>query len=131
MRALAGVALALPVAAIYPLVLWQQIDDPWAFVHAEDRWHRHFSHAGPLGGIWDALTRWTPSGAGVNHAIAVNAEALAFLVLFVVLTVIVWRRFGAAYGLFGSASATAAASATSAFRLIAIAPRAKWSSQGK
>jgi hypothetical protein len=103
-RALAGVALAVPVAAIYPLVLWQQIDDPWAFVHAEDRWHRHFSHAGPLGGIWDALTHWTPSGAGVNHAIAENAEALAFLVLFVVLTVIVWRRFGAAYGLFAAVS---------------------------
>ena len=31
LRALGGVALALPVAAIYPLVLWQQVGDPWAF----------------------------------------------------------------------------------------------------
>jgi Mannosyltransferase (PIG-V) len=103
-RALAGVALALPVAAIYPLVLWQQIGDPWAFVHAEDRWHRHFSAAGPFGGIWDALRHWTPSGAGVNHAIAVNAEAIVFLVLFLALAVVVWRRFGAAYGLFAAIS---------------------------
>jgi Gpi18-like mannosyltransferase len=55
LRALGGIALALPVAAVYPLVLWQQVDDPWAFTDAQDRWHRHFSAAGPLGGIWDGL----------------------------------------------------------------------------
>jgi Mannosyltransferase (PIG-V) len=103
-RALAGIALALPIAAIYPFVLWRQVGDPWAFSHAQDRWHRHFSHAGPLGGVWDALTHWTPTSAGVNHAIAVNAEALVFLVLFIPLTVIAWRRFGAPYGLFAATS---------------------------
>jgi Mannosyltransferase (PIG-V) len=103
-RAFAGLALAAPVAAVYPLVLWRQVGDPWAFAHAQDRWHRHLSPAGPLGGIWDALTNWIPSGAGRQHAIAVNAEALAFLVLFVGLAVIVWRRFGAAYGLFAAVS---------------------------
>jgi hypothetical protein len=35
---------------------------------------------------------------------AVNLEALAFLVLFVALTVIAWRRFGAPYGLFAALS---------------------------
>jgi Mannosyltransferase (PIG-V) len=101
MRALAGIALALPVAAIYPLVLWQQTGHPWAFRHAEEtQWHRHLSDLGPLGGIWDALRHWTPSGAGVQHAIAVNAESLVFLALFIPLTVLAWRRFGAAYGLF-------------------------------
>jgi hypothetical protein len=104
LRALGGVTLAVPVAAIYPLVLWRQIGDPWAFVHAEDRWHRHFSAAGPLGGIWDAFRHWTPSGAGVDHAVAENAEALVFLALFVALTVVVWRRFGAPYGLFAAIS---------------------------
>jgi hypothetical protein len=100
-RALGGVALALPIAAIYPLVLWQQIGHPWAFRHAEEtQWHRHLSEFGPLGGIWDALRHWTPSGAGVNHAIAVNAEALVLLALFIPLTVLAWRRFGAPYGLF-------------------------------
>ena len=33
-----------------------------------------------------------------------NAEDLVFLVLFVVLTVAVWRRFGAAFGLFAAVS---------------------------
>ena len=103
-RALACLALAAPVAAVYPLLLWRQVGDPWAFAHAQDRWHRHVSHAGPLGGIWSALVHWTPSGAGVNHAIAVNAEDLAFLVLFIALTIVVWRRFGAVYGLFAAAS---------------------------
>jgi hypothetical protein len=100
LRSLGGVALALPVAAVYPLVLWQQIGDAWAFVHAQERWHRHLSAAGPLGGIWDALTHWVPPGADRQHAIAENAEALAFLVILVALTVLAWRRFGAPYGLF-------------------------------
>ncbi len=46
---------ALPIAALYPLVLWRRVDDPWAFAHAEGTWHRHLSPVGPLGGIWDAL----------------------------------------------------------------------------
>jgi hypothetical protein len=100
-RAFAGLALAIPVAAIYPLLLWQQVGDPWAFAHAQDRWHRHFS---PLGGIWQAFIHWTPSGAGVHHAVAVNAEDLVFLAVFIALAVVTWRRFGAAYGLFTVAS---------------------------
>ena len=103
-RALAGIALAVPVAAIYPLVLWQQVGDPWAFWNAQDEWHRHLSRAGPLGGIWSALVHWTPSHAGPQHAIAVNVEGLVALVLFAALTVVVWRRFGTAYGLFAALS---------------------------
>ena len=103
-RAFAGLALSVPVAALYPLVLWRQVGDPWAFAHAQDQWHRHVSAAGPFGGLWDAVVHWTPSGAGIHHAIAVNAEDLAFLVLFVPLAVVAWRRFGAAYGLFAAAS---------------------------
>jgi hypothetical protein len=104
LRAFAGLALSLPIAGVYPLILWRQVGDPWAFAHAQDRWHRHLSHAGPLGGIWNALVHWTPSGAGVHHAVAVNAEDLAFLLLFIPLTVIAWRRFGAPYGLFAAIS---------------------------
>jgi mannosyltransferase PIG-V len=103
-RAFAGLALCVPVAALYPLVLWRQVGDPWAFAHAQDQWHRHVSAAGPFGGLWDALVHWTPSGAGIHHAIAVNAEDLVFLVLFVSLAVAAWRRFGAAYGLFAAVS---------------------------
>jgi hypothetical protein len=38
------------------------------------------------------------------HAAAENVQALAFLVLFIVLAVVAWRRFGAAYGLFAAVS---------------------------
>jgi Mannosyltransferase (PIG-V) len=103
-RASGGLLLALPVAALYPLLLWRELGDPWAFAHAQDRWHRHLSPAGPFGGIWDALTRWVPSGTLERHAIAVNVEDLAFLVVFIALTVVAWRRFGAAYGVFCVAS---------------------------
>lgn len=117
LRALAGVALAAPVAAVYPLVLWQQLDDPWAFANAQDRWHRHLSWAGPFGGIWDGLVAgWRGleqfvvghgthvSGANPMHAAAENVQALAFLFLFLALTVVAWRRFGAPYGLFAAVS---------------------------
>jgi dolichyl-phosphate-mannose-protein mannosyltransferase len=117
LRAFAGVALAVPVAAIYPLVLWQQLDDPWAFTDAQDRWHRHTSHAGPLGGIWDGLVAgWrgleqfvvghgtNVPGANPMHAAAENVQALAFLALFLALTVVAWRRLGAPYGLFAAFS---------------------------
>jgi hypothetical protein len=103
-RAFGGLALALPVATAYPLLLWQQVGDPWAFWNAQDQWHRHLSRAGPLGGIWQALIHWTPTHAEFQHAIAVNAEGLVALVLFSVLTVVAWRRFGTPYGLFAALS---------------------------
>lgn len=103
-RSLAELALALPVVAVYPLVLWQQVDDPWAFWNAQDEWHRHLSRAGPFGGIWAALVHWTPSHAEFQHAIAVNAEGLVALTIFIPLTVVAWRRFGAPYGLFAAVS---------------------------
>ena len=116
-RALAGIALAVPVAAVYPLVLWQQVGDPWAFSDAQDRWHRHLSRAGPFGGVWDGLVAgWRGleqfvvghgthvAGADPMHAAAENVQALAFLFLFLALTVVAWRRFGAAYGLFATVS---------------------------
>jgi hypothetical protein len=103
-RALSGLALAVPVAAAYPLLLWQQLGDPWAFWNAQDRWHRHFSHAGPFGGIWAALVHWTPAHSDFQHAIAVNAEGLVALVVFTALTIVAWRRFGAPYGLFATLS---------------------------
>ena len=48
---------------------------------------------------------WTPvRDTDPMRAAAVNLECFAFLVLFVVLTVIAWRRFGAPYGLFCAVS---------------------------
>ena len=115
--AIAKLAISLPVAAIYPLVLWQQVGDPFAFSDAQDRWHRHLSWAGPFGGLWHGLTStWhgleqfvvghgtDVPGTNPMHAAAENVQAFVLLVLFVVLTVVAWRRLGAAYGVFAAVS---------------------------
>jgi hypothetical protein len=114
----------VPVAAIYPALLWRRLDDPWAFAHAEGTWHRHLSWAGPLGGVWDGLRAafagveqlvsgsnahvyWTavaPADSAPLRTAALNVELFAFLALFVWLTVVAWRRFGAPYGLFAAVS---------------------------
>jgi hypothetical protein len=105
LRSLAKLVPGLALFAAYPLLLWQQIGDPWAWSGAEKTvWGRQLSAAGPLGGIWRALTRWHPIRTDVRHAIIVNIECWAFLLLFVALTVVVWRRLGAAYGLFAALS---------------------------
>jgi Mannosyltransferase (PIG-V) len=123
-RALASLAAAPALFAAYPLYLWQRLGDPWAFAHAQDQWHRHLSPAGPLGGVWDGLRAgWAgieqlASGSHTHaywsavavadsdpfHVAAVNLENLVFLTLYLVLTVLAWRRFGAPYGLFCAVS---------------------------
>jgi mannosyltransferase PIG-V len=122
LRALGGLAVAPVLFAAYPLYLWLAEGDPWQFVHAQRIWSRHLSPAGPLGGIWDGLRAgWAgieqlASGSHTHvywtavrdtdpiRAATLNLECLAFLVLFVALTVIAWRRFGAPYGLFAALS---------------------------
>jgi hypothetical protein len=102
--ALARLAVAPALFCGYPLALWIWIGDPWAWARSQELWHRHVSWAGPLGGIWEALTHWQPAGAEPRHAFAENFEAWVFLVLFCTLTVVAWRRFGAPYGLFAAVS---------------------------
>jgi hypothetical protein len=122
LRALAGLAVAPFVFAAYPLYLWRADGDAWAFLHAQRLWSRDLSPAGPLGGIWDGLRAgwagveqlasgshthryWTPvTNTDPIRVATLNLETLAFLVLFVVLTVIAWRRFGAPYGIFAAVS---------------------------
>ena len=117
-------ATALPIAAVYPLLLGLKLDDPWAFTRAEAPWHRHLSPAGPLGGLWDGLRAgwagveqlasgsnthvyWTAVSATDSAPLrtaALNLSLLGFLAVFVVLAVIAWREFGAPYGLFATLS---------------------------
>ncbi len=117
-------ASALPVMAVYPLLLWRKIGDPWAFAHAEGTWHRHLSPAGPFGGIWDGLRAgwagveqlasgsnahvyWTavaPADSTPLRTAVLNLELVGFLALFVALAVIAWREVGAPYGLFSALS---------------------------
>jgi Mannosyltransferase (PIG-V) len=121
-RALGSLAVAPLLFCAYPLFLWADRGDPFAFARAQDVWTRHVSYAGPLGGIWDGLragwagvrqlfagsdgTVYWPAATGTDpmRAAAVNLESLAFLVLFLALTVVAWRRFGAPYGLFAALS---------------------------
>ena len=121
-EALLRLAAAPALFALYPLWLWWRLDDPLAFVRAEDVWNRHLSWAGPLGGLWDGLragwagVRQLASGsdstrywsavqdADPDRVAAVNLQQLAFLVLFAALTVVAWRRFGSPYGLFAAVS---------------------------
>ncbi len=120
--ALARLAAAPGLFTLYPLLLWLQRGDPFAFVNAQGIWSRRLSHAGPLGGIWSGLSagwagvRQLASGSHTHsywpavqgtdpmRVAAVNLECLGALVLFAVLTVIAWRRFGAPYGLFSALS---------------------------
>jgi hypothetical protein len=120
--ALLQLATAPALFVLYPLFLWWRLGEPLAFMRAEETWSRHVSWAGPLGGLWDGLragwagirqlasgsdsTRyWTAvQDTDPDRVAAVNLEQLAFLVLFVVLTIVVWRRFGAPYGLFAALS---------------------------
>jgi 4-amino-4-deoxy-L-arabinose transferase-like glycosyltransferase len=121
-RALASLAVAPLLFAVYPLYLWRAEGDPWAFLRAQELWSRHLSAAGPLGGIWDGVRAgwagvqqlasgshthvyWTPvQDTDPIRVATLNLEAFVFLVLFVALTVLAWRRFGAPYGLFAALS---------------------------
>jgi hypothetical protein len=105
-RRLAWLVLAPVLFAAFPLLLVRQRDDAWAFAGAQGEWERHLSPAGPFGGIWDGVRALgsDPVDFTYRHALAVNAESLAFLVLFLALLPLVWRRFGAAYGVFALVS---------------------------
>jgi 4-amino-4-deoxy-L-arabinose transferase-like glycosyltransferase len=121
-RALTGVAISLGLFVVYPLLLWQQTGDAFAFTHGEARWHRHLSPAGPLAGIWNGLRagwagieqfasrsqshRYWPevTDSSPFHVAFFSLETLMYLILFVVLATVVWRRFGASYGIYSALS---------------------------
>jgi hypothetical protein len=121
-RASAGLAIVPALFAAFPLTLWQSTGDIWGFLHSQDLWHRHVSWAGPFGGLWQG----TRAGlVGIAHVLrhqparrygvaqgsdywlridGLNVQAFLFLLVFVALTVVAWRRFGAPYGLFAAVS---------------------------
>jgi hypothetical protein len=119
-RALAGPALPVVMFAAYPAYLAASTGNAWAFVSAQKHWSRHLSYAGPLGGIWQGLQGgWAAieqfaSGSHTHNywpavsitdsdpmrTAAINLGALLFLVLFLWLSVVAWRRLGTAYGLY-------------------------------
>jgi hypothetical protein len=87
-RAVAGIALAPALFALYPLLLAVWIGRPLGFLDAQRVvWERHLSPAGPLGGVIEAV---------LERELLDLAAAAALLALGVV----AWRRIGAAYGLY-------------------------------
>ena len=91
-RALAGVALAPALFALYPLLLAVWIGHPLAFLEAQKTvWERRLSPAGPLGGVVAAVQQRELLDLGVAFAL-------------VILGIVAWRRIGAAYGLYTLAS---------------------------
>ena len=91
-RALAGVAVAPLLFALYPLLLAFWIGRPLAFLDAQKVvWERRLSPAGPPGGVV----------AAVQHHEVLDLAVAAALV---VLGVVAWRRIGAAYGLYALTS---------------------------
>ncbi len=116
-RATLSMLAAPALAALYPLWLEWKLHAVFASVAGEAGWNRHFSRAGPLGGLWNSLRAawagieqlatgdrthafWTKSHSDPLYVAAHNLEDLLFLVVFVWLGVEAWRRFGAPYGLF-------------------------------
>jgi hypothetical protein len=105
LKSMAKLVPGMALFFVYPILLWQTIGDPWAWIGAEKTvWGRQLQATGPLGGIWWALTRWHPIRTDAQHAVMVNIECWAFLLLFAALTVIAWRRLGAPYGVFAALS---------------------------
>ena len=118
LHALASLLIAPVLFGLYPAWLDWKTGDAFAFVHAEAFWNRHLAPAGPLSGLWQgAQAAWagieqlaTGSqthvywrggvGSDALHGAAHNLENFAFLLVFLALAVVAWRRLGAAYGLF-------------------------------
>ncbi len=87
-RALAGVAVAPALFALYPLLLAIWIGRPLAFLDAQKIvWERHLSPAGPIGGVV----------AAVQDRQVLD---LAVAGVVVALGVVAWRRIGIPYGLY-------------------------------
>jgi hypothetical protein len=116
-RAITSLAVAPLVAALYPLWLQLQLHAPRAAFSNEAGWDRHVSSVGPLAGLWHGVqavwagieqlatgnrthSYWSHSHADPFYVAAHNLEDFAFLLAFVALGIVAWRRIGAPYGLF-------------------------------
>jgi hypothetical protein len=112
---LAPLLLAPAAVGIYALYLDRVLGDPWAFASAQGGWNRSVSVLGPLAGLRDAvqaggtglgaLAGVAPERFGHEQAVALwNLTHLGLLAVAVWLTVVAWRRVGAAYGLYSAAT---------------------------
>jgi len=101
--AFARLAVAVPLAALYPLILGIWTQEPLGFLRAQDGiWQRELSWMGPLGGLWHGITILFADRS--LHDSAINLYQLGFTLLFVGLAAVAWHRLGAPYGLFAAFS---------------------------
>jgi Mannosyltransferase (PIG-V) len=131
--------LLLPAAlGAYALYLRSKVGDGFAFLHAQgEYWHRHTPTLGPLRGLWDAtssayhgaaeLLLHLPRGGGgfrTPDAWAMwNVLQFLLLVAAIWLTVLAWRRFGPAFGLYSAATIAIYLSSPAQFVPLVSEPR--------
>lgn len=122
---------------VYPLVLWSQTGHAWRFLSVEKDWQRTaLSPLGPLKGLWKGtVAAWNGvrqlAGQVPHPALAtdptriatLNLEYFAFLLVFIALAFLSWRRLGAAYGLFAALSLSAPLSAPGIYYPLLSLPR--------
>jgi hypothetical protein len=110
------IAAAVPIALLYPLLLAQQGRSPFAFLHVEHIWERRTSTYGPIGGAyegmragWAAILQltfgpdkpyWNPYHT--TREAFINLSGLVGLSVLGLLTLLVFRRLGVAYGIYCS-----------------------------
>lgn len=122
--ALVRLAVALPVGALYPLYLWIREGHPLVFLSAQhEGWGRRLATLGPLTGIGRGLyagfegVRQLIAGPDSTHrywnwatdttvprAATLSVFFALSLLVFLWLSVVAWRRLGAAYGVFSIVS---------------------------
>jgi hypothetical protein len=117
-------------------LLWWRVDDPWRFLHVEGTWDRNVSWLGPLDGAYHGAQaawagvrqllqgsdeRWFWVQEEADRVAVHNLELFGMLMLFSLLTVVAWRRFGPPYGAFAACSLLIALSApTRAYPLLSV-----------
>ncbi len=102
-RALAWLAIVPLSFVFFPVALAINYGRPFGFVTAERFWNRHVSPAGPFGGLWDGISVLWRSPES-HQLLAINAEDLAFALVYLVLLVLVWRWCTLAESLFATLS---------------------------
>ena len=105
--------LALPLAALVGVASYFQhaLGDWQAYQHASKLWGRHFVTLGPLGGAWRSAKAAyhgvidlaaVPTDFSITNLAVMNTIDFLVLVGAVALTVVVFRRLGAAWGIYSA-----------------------------
>ncbi len=103
-RSLAWLLIAPAIFAAFPLTLHFQAHDAWAFFHAQSQWDRQLSPFGPIGGVWDGIgALWKSTGKySESYYLFINIENLVYLVPFIALLPLVWKRVGRPYAVYAA-----------------------------